>query len=278
MGNEILDVLKQFMQQANTIALTEQQQAAAHLKADDTYVTSVDLRVSELSLEVLSSVIPEGHIITEERLDNLHTLIERDTLRDAELLAFVDPIDGTRNYFHNMPLYGISAGILRNRKPWIGMVGFPSLGETYYCDGEAAYLSSGSSGSEPSVRKLDRLDMPLNRNSVVLLSNSFARQYEWNYDVCTMMLTACVTLNCCWPSIGRGIGTVLTDHIWDFAGGWPILAALGFQLRGAFSGREITHFDPVDYRADSLLLTEPAVLSRPEHYEGLRAAIRKRNT
>ena len=273
MERELLDIIMRYAQEAGRIAVSEQQRAAARLKPDATYVTDVDLRLSELAFKLLSSAIPERQIITEEHLDNLEALTRDGDLDSVELLAVVDPIDGTRNYYHNMPLYGLSAGILRNLEPWLGVVAFPALGETFCFDGTEARVILETGGGDPVRQTLEPFDAELNTNAVILCANSFARRYRWRYDVCTMMLTACVTVNCCWPLLGRGVGSVFTDHIWDIAGSWPLLHRLGFELRGADSGRQIRNYRPSDYDPQTHRLKEPALICRPHHFERLQEAI-----
>ena len=193
---------------------------------------------------------------------------------DGDLLA-VDPPEAANipeNYvYFGIPLYGISVGMYRNRKPWIGAVAFPALGETFFCDGRNAYLMTG-----PDATERVRLEAPhteLDANSVMLLTNGYLRKFDWSYDVCTMLVTACASLNGCWPAVRRGIGTVITDHIWDFGGYRPILDTLGFDLRGAESGRSMTQYRATDYEAGSLLVREPVIVSRPEHFARLQSAI-----
>lgn len=272
MEAELLQTMLKYAHDAGSIARSEQHDLDAHLKDDDSYVTSVDTRLSELAFEAFRGVVPAESIITEEQLDNLER-ISRTHRAEDELLLIVDPIDGTRNYFHGMPLYGISVALLRGRRPWLGVVTFPGLGETFYADGTAAFFVRNAYGSDAHTQRLEPVSRELNKNSVVLYANSFARRYRFSYSVCTMMLTACVTLNSCWPAIGRGIGTVFTDHIWDFAGSWPILHHLGFELRGTVSGSLMTHYRPEDYDPVTHRTHEPILVCRPEHFKRLRSGI-----
>ena len=271
MNNEIVDAVLNFTGSAGRIALSGHRNLRVQVKPDNTYVTDIDLRLSELAFRTLSTVIPERNIVSEEHLENLASLSGDPDPDTDELVAFVDPIDGTRNYSFGIPLYGISVGMYRNRKPWIGAVAFPALGETFFCDGRNAYLITG-----PDATERVRLEAPhteLDANSVMLLTNGYLRKFDWSYDVCTMLVTACASLNGCWPAVRRGIGTVLTDHIWDFGGYWPILNTLGFDLRGAESGRSMTQYRATDYEAGSRVLREPVIVSRPEHFARLQSAI-----
>lgn len=275
MEHNLLEAMVRYAHEAGVIAKSEQANLHAQVKADDSYVTEVDLRLSKMAFTFFSGLVPDHHIITEEHLENLHALPDEPAPGEPELLLIIDPIDGTRNYFHNMPLYGVSVAVLRNREPWLGVVTFPSLGETFVADSAGAYLITDAYGDTPVNTRLEPADQELNSNSVILLANSVNRRYTWNYDVCTMMLTACVAMNSCWPAIRRGIGTVYSDHIWDFAGSWPVLVHLGFELKGTDSGRAMTRYVRSDYD-QSHRLKEPILVCRPEHYERLRTGLMKR--
>ncbi len=273
MEQKLLSLLMSYAHDAGRIAIAEQDNLEAILKPDDTYVTEVDMRLSDLAFRTFEPVLPRRAIITEEQIDNLTDLMNGTSSHDGELLLVVDPIDGTRNYFHNMPLYGISVGVLRNRQPWLGVVTFPRLGETFYSSDDGAFMITGAYGPDPVTRRLNRSEDRVIKNSQVLLANSFTRAYRWNYEVCTILLTACVTINACWPTVRRGVGTVFMDHIWDIAGSWPILHQLGFELRGSESGTRLTHFDWSDYDPDSHRVKEPVIVSRPDHFDRLREGI-----
>jgi fructose-1,6-bisphosphatase/inositol monophosphatase family enzyme len=272
MKTEINEILLQLAAKAGEIAVAGQERAKAQVKPDLSYVTDIDLELSELSIQMLSAVIPEDHIITEEHLEHLEAVQSGPAGSGDELLAIIDPLDGTRNYFHNMPLYGVSVGILKNRKPWLGFVMFPALGEMFHCDGQSAYFTRNVFGPEPDRTALKQTSPDLNGNSTVLCSEPFASRYRWNYDSFKLIVSECATLNLCWPAMGRGIGCMFGEHIWDLAGSWPTLAMLGFTLRGIHTGRQIERFDPDDYDSDTLLMKEPVVISRPEHFQRLAAA------
>lgn len=273
MKHEILKVVLDYAKAAGEIALAEQKHLSAHLKPDDSYVTDVDLRLSELAFRFFSNVVPERQIVSEEHLENLRFLDEDPDADGSEITIFIDPIDGTRNYYHNMPLYGISVGVFRNRIPWLGVVAFPGLDELYYCDEDKAYLVTGTFQGTWSQSVLSEQDAELNTNAVLLLANGYVRKYRWSYDVCTSMVTACVSLNLCWPILGRGIGTIISDHIWDFAGSWPVLQHLGFELRGIETGKRMERYDSGDYDPETLMLKEPVLVSRPKHFEALRGGV-----
>lgn len=269
--NQLLDIMLDYAGEAGTIAAAEQHRAPAHVKADHSYVTDVDLRLSALAIERFTAVLPAERIITEENLEYLEAI--QSTAPDAdELLVVVDPIDGTRNYFHRMPLYGVSVGILRQRRPWLGVVVFPRLEEMMYCDGERAYHVERVFSPTPVKTVLETPATELSVNTTLLCSEGFASTYRWDFSRFQLLQTGCATVNLCWPTVGRGAGAFCGDHLWDLAGSWPILRALGFEFRGLHSGREVSAYDPADYDPQTHNLKEMLVVSRPDHFAAFAAA------
>lgn len=93
-------------------------------KKDAGLVTEVDLKSEELILKRLRKAY-DFPIIGEEsgrsgRIgDNIPTW-------------HVDPLDGTTNYAHGFPMYGVSIGLAVGNEPVVGVVHAPSLKETWW--------------------------------------------------------------------------------------------------------------------------------------------------
>lgn len=62
----------------------------------------------------------------------------------------VDPLDGTINYLHGLPIYCVSLGLLRHGEPYLGAIYDPSRGELFaaergrgaYCNGRPLRVSA----------------------------------------------------------------------------------------------------------------------------------------
>lgn len=270
----LFETIKQYVLESGTLAQELQSVAQAELKDDDSYVTQVDTQLSNLAFQRFGELLPENRIISEERLDYFDEFAQ-----SSDVFVVIDPIDGTRNFFHQIPIYGISVGVFKDKKPWMGVVGFPGLNEIFSFDSNVVEFGKGVWSSSDQDKKtisleahtLDRVQ--LNKNQTMLITNSFSRNHRWSYDVCTWMQTGCAAANACWPVLGRGIGTIMTDHVWDFAGGWPMLQALGFELRGAFSGQLMDSFSLDWFDSKTLLLKEPVIASLPRFYDQLKQGV-----
>jgi fructose-1,6-bisphosphatase/inositol monophosphatase family enzyme len=270
----LFQTIQQYVIDSGSIAQELQSAAQAELKDDDSYVTQVDTQLSNLAFQRFGALLPENRIISEERLDFFDEFAQ-----SSDVFVVIDPIDGTRNFFHQIPLYGISVGVFKDKKPWMGVVGFPGLNEMFSYDGSVGTFAKGIWSSSDLDKKTINLEahtlnrVQLNKNQTMLITNSYSRNHRWSYDVCTWMQTGCAAANACWPVLGRGIGTIMTDHVWDFAGGWPLLQAMGFELRGAFSGQLMDTFTLEWFDSKTLLLKEPVIASLPRFFGQLKIGV-----
>ena len=100
---------------------------------DSNYVTTADVNVQNFLKERLLLLLPESSFVGEEGDEQF---------ADTEYVWVVDPIDGTSNFIRDLGLSAISVGLLRNRKPYIGVIYQPYRDEMYTAKaGEGAFLN-----------------------------------------------------------------------------------------------------------------------------------------
>lgn len=96
-------------------------------------VTEVDYEVEALLKARISAAYPQHSILAEEA-----GLTDRGHSHQWVL----DPIDGTRNFVHNYPLFGVSLALLVDGEPEIGVIGVPALHEVYWAKrGQGTFLN-----------------------------------------------------------------------------------------------------------------------------------------
>ncbi len=96
------------------------------------YVTWVDKESERRIVEKLSKLLPGSGFIAEEN----------PALEPGEFTWIVDPLDGTTNFIHGVPLYCISIGLMHQEETILGMVYEPNLKECFYTWKSApAYLN-----------------------------------------------------------------------------------------------------------------------------------------
>ncbi len=265
---KIIKIVFEFIDEAQQIAKQIQDSAKQILKQDDTPVTAADFKISDLAKKKLAEIVDKKYIITEESLENLKHLVITDSLKKSEILIFVDPIDGTRNYANKIPLYAISVGILKNLKPWLGFACFPCLNEIFYCNSKTSFFIKNTFSKKSEKIRLKPIEQNIEKNSIFLSSSDSAKKYKWNYDACMVNYFGCAVLSLCWPLIGRACGANFGAHIWDLAGSWPIFKNIGFDLRAHSSGEILNEFNINDYDSN-WKLKEDYILSTKKNFQSL---------
>lgn len=91
-------------------------------------VTERDRKSQEIIYEIIKEKFPRHSILAEEDLQ-----IEQ----DKDLLWLIDPLDGTTNYAHSLPIFSISIAFLEQGKPKVGVVYHPMMEEMFHAVKEA---------------------------------------------------------------------------------------------------------------------------------------------
>lgn len=95
---------------AGEFALEAQSHQRAELKNKHEAVTDVDIRIQDFLIEKFASYIPKENIFSEE-LKNIDDLVND----RSDFKILIDPLDGTHNYIHGLPQWGIALSILNDR-------------------------------------------------------------------------------------------------------------------------------------------------------------------
>src|SRR3989344_6796187 len=87
------------------------------------FATQADLESEAKVIEILRASFPEHNIIAEEsgRIDN-----------GSEYTWAIDPIDGTIPFVDGLPFFGVSIAVLKDNKPFIGVINMVVAGELYW--------------------------------------------------------------------------------------------------------------------------------------------------
>lgn len=102
-------------------------------KGKNDLVSYVDKQSEMLLVRRLKEILPESGFITEE------ATISRE---EKKYTWIIDPLDGTTNYLHKMPLFSISVGLMSEGRIILGVVHEVNLNECFYAwEGGGAYLN-----------------------------------------------------------------------------------------------------------------------------------------
>lgn len=112
-------------------------------------VTEADRSSQELIFRILKKNFP-GHSILGEEGKGPASL--------GEYSWIVDPLDGTVNYIHNLPIFSVSIGLLHNGEVVSGVVHAPLLNETFIAQkGAGAWLNGKRIAVSPTSRLIRSL-------------------------------------------------------------------------------------------------------------------------
>lgn len=118
-------------------------------KGQNDLVSYVDTEAEKAIVKRLSDVFPEAGFITEEKT------IDK---TGKEYNWIIDPLDGTTNFIHGLPLYSTCIGLMKDNEVVLGVVYEVNRDECFYAvKGHGAFCN----GQPIRVTKADSIDQSL---------------------------------------------------------------------------------------------------------------------
>jgi myo-inositol-1(or 4)-monophosphatase len=192
-------------------------------------VTEADLASERLILAALRSSFPGHGIHAEESA--------RGALPEAEWLWLVDPVDGTTNYAHGLPIFAVNLALAHRGEPMLGVTHDPSTGRTYWAErGGGAWVRAAGEDRRIGVSSTSRIERALlstgfiagrkegdNHNRVEFATLDLKAQSVRRLGSAAMALAwvAAGLLESYWEA---GLSP------WDFAAGWMLVLEAGGRI------------------------------------------------
>lgn len=156
------------------------------------FATEADYASEQAMLAIITEELPRYNILAEEsgKVD-----------KGSQYTVVIDPLDGTYNFFHKMPLFSTVAAVLHKDKTIAGVVYNPLLDLTYsaefgkgsFCNGRKIQTSSITDISRAGIGFLCRYDTPRKEISAVydaLYTQGPVERFYFNwspaYDFCQL--------------------------------------------------------------------------------------------
>ena len=131
--NSLSSSLTKLAEYAGMLAQRLRPNIQMNFKEDGSIVTNADIEVENWIKPQLMKLIPGTEVWGEER--GYHE-------PGPNGVWLVDPIDGTSNYAHGLPLWGVSVALYQNEKIVLSEVVLPDLSESYSATlGGGAFLN-----------------------------------------------------------------------------------------------------------------------------------------
>ncbi len=102
-------------------------QTTARLKKDGSIVTEADLAMQDAITTALLSLSPSVKMLSEEMTDK----DQADVIKSNQSYWCLDPVDGTNNFHHGMPLFAVSLALIENKELTLGIIYDPIRNESF---------------------------------------------------------------------------------------------------------------------------------------------------
>jgi myo-inositol-1(or 4)-monophosphatase len=192
------------------------------LKGPSNFVSAADRRAEETIHAELARARPNFCFLMEERGPVAG--------KDADNVWMVDPLDGTTNFLHGIPLFAISIAYVKNGEPQSGLIFNPVTDEMFVAErGKGAFLNNRR------IRVAARRDLTecvvtcgiphRGRGDAALFRSELGAVQE---RVAGLRRTGAAALDIAWVAAGRFDGFWERDlSAWDLAAGLVILREAG---------------------------------------------------
>ena len=204
-------------------------------------VTEADEAAEAVIAAALTAAFPGAVVIGEESAHEEPALLE--VIADAELAFIVDPVDGTRNFAANLPLFGVMAAVTVEGEVVAGVIYDPVCRNwAYAVRGGGAWLAE-EDGSRLPLRVAD--PAPLSGMDGLIGTTFLAEPLRTIVNTNLSRLATTASLRCAaheYRTAAAGHCHVLLYSRlmpWDHAAGWLL-----HREAGGYSA----HFDGTPYR------------------------------
>jgi myo-inositol-1(or 4)-monophosphatase len=193
-------------------------------------VTSVDTEAERMIVERIEKEFPNDGILAEEKAKKR---------TDSERVWIIDPLDGTVNYAHGLPIFCVSIAVAYRWKIDVGVVYAPCLDEMFYSKrGEGAFLN----GKRISVSKKDDFSKALLATGFAYIRsetehNNLSNFNRVNLKVEGVRRLGAAAVDLCYVAAGKFDGFwELFLAPWDVAAGAVIVEEAGGMVTDIAGG------------------------------------------
>jgi myo-inositol-1(or 4)-monophosphatase len=213
-SKRITEQIRSIAKEAGKIMLKASKPKIMEKAGHANFCTETDEKIQAFLIEELKVILPEADFLGEE--DGQDVFEEK---MSRGYLFVLDPIDGTSNFIYGYRPSVISIALLKEGRPYIGVVYNPFDDEMYYAvKGEGAYMNG---------EKIMSSDAPL-KDSLAVFGTSpyYVELQERTFEIAKKLLPQCVDLRrsgtsawdlCCVASGRCGLYFEMRLQLWDYA-------------------------------------------------------------
>ncbi|UOZ07497.1 inositol monophosphatase family protein [Amycolatopsis sp. WQ 127309] len=222
-----------------------------HLKGDRDLVTDMDIKIQEQVRTFLEEKTPDFNFLGEEQGGG-------SVDESEEFVWALDPIDGTSNFAHRIPLCASQLALIHRGEPVIGVITAPFLGLNYYGSKGGGSFCNGEPINSSSVTEIDRAIVSIGDYAT---GSGAAKKNERRFAV-TRMLAEQVERVRMWGSAALDLAfvadgrtdacVILANKPWDTAAGVLIAREAGALVVDATGVRH-------DFSSTATIATAPGL-------------------
>jgi myo-inositol-1(or 4)-monophosphatase len=230
-------------------------------------VTAADVASQELIVSRLNAAFPDHAILAEEDASG----VRPDPGSGAEYLWIVDPLDGTTNFSHGYPVFGVSIALAVAGRITVGVVFNPVSGELF-----AAERGRGATLNGQTIHVTETADV----NDALLVTGVpywirekperiMAKFKAFSVRAQGVRRSGAASLDMCEVAGGRADGFWEEGLApWDTAAGSIIIAEAGGRLTN-LSGGDFDIYEPEVLASNGLIHMEMLEIIRHARHERL---------
>ncbi|WP_435021744.1 inositol monophosphatase family protein [Tundrisphaera sp. TA3] len=252
---EDLEAIKGLAAEAAALARSRSDQVTPEEKANESYVTDLDKALERLIRERLGTMFPDDRLTGEEYAASGGTGPRRWS---------IDPIDGTGNLVHGLPLWAVSIGLIDDGEPVLGVIAIPPLNELFWA------IKGGGAWKDGVRLRIQDADTFHSQDNLCVGTNALrtvdprtlpGRLRDLGSACCEQTFVACGRLAAC---------TFLGEQAHDVAAGAVIVSEAG----GRFATIDGEHLTPAQFVARTPV-ARPTFIAPPKRLEILLASARE---
>ena len=200
------------------------------IKTKDTpfdLVTVADIEAEKKIVEVIRECFPGHNFLGEE---NKYEKTE------SEYIWIIDPLDGTNNFAHSLPIFCVSIALAKNDELLLGVIYDPLRDELFYAEkGKGAFLNEqiiGVSNTDKLAGSLLITGFYYDRGREMMETLDKIRQFL-QLNITGVRRLGSAALDLCYVACGRASG--FWEYIlnpWDFSAGKLIVEEAGGIVTG----------------------------------------------
>lgn len=212
-------------------------------------VTEADHAAEKAIISVIQNEYPDHYILSEE---------SGEIISSSEYKWIIDPIDGTVNFAHGIPICAVSIGLEKNGTMLMGAVYNPIMHEFYF-----AQKGFGASLNDKKIAVSTESDL-MKSCLVTGFPYTYTNEPNSPLDVLSQLISSGIpvrrlgsaAIDLCWVAAGRFDG-FYEHHLqpWDSAAGFLIVEEAGGKVTD-FAGNNFSPHQPKIIATNGLIHDE----------------------